>query len=121
MGDGNKESIKELLATMRAIFAVNVAGVIALVNLDARGGLAYASRFWFVCGIATALVSLSVMIFCFFLCIPKIYRSEEGVVYQNDVAVSSLAGIGLFLASCAIFALNAFMAEGRPVACPPSM
>lgn len=121
MNDSNKESAKELLATMRAIFAVNVAGVIALINLDARDSLVYASRFWFVCGVGAALASLSVMIFCFFLCIPKLYRAEEGIVYQSDVAVSSLVGIGLFLVSCAIFVLNAFLAEAHVGPCPPLM
>ena len=97
MDDGNKESIKELLSTFRTLFAINVSGIILLANLNERNELSYHSVKWFWAGMILAAISLSTMIYLFFLSIPKILQQEDRIIYQPDIMVVSLVSFWSFL------------------------
>lgn len=106
MTDGNKESIKELLATFRALFAIDVSAILLLLNLNARGELAQASQVLFKVSIAFAVTSLIGMVYLFFLAMPKISDEENHIIYQNDVLVTSLVSLAFFFAGYTMVALN---------------
>ncbi len=106
MNDGNKESTKELLATFRALFAINVSAIVLLLNLNARGELAQASPALFKVAIGCAMVSLVGMTYLFFLAIPKLSDEDERIIFQGDVLLTSLSSIACFFVAYAVVALN---------------
>jgi hypothetical protein len=106
MDDGNKESIKEMLSTFRTLFAIGVSGLILLANLNANRALRYHSNnlFWF--GMMLAAFSLAMMVYLFFLAVPKISEQEDAIIYQRDILIVSLISFWSFIVAYVLILID---------------
>jgi hypothetical protein len=108
LSDGNKESAKELLSTYRTLFAINVSGLFLVATLASRGQLSFKSPLLAKIAIVLAAISLLIMIYQFFLILPKLYKAEDGIIYQVPVVVTSVLSFLLFCAAYILILLAVF-------------
>lgn len=96
MDDGNKESAKELLSTFRTLFSIAVSGIFLVVTLRIKNEISICSDAIFKIGIVCGILSLLAMMYLFFLVIPKLYNSIEGIIYKKDVWIVATFSIATF-------------------------
>jgi len=110
MKDGNKESTKELLSTFRTLFALGGAVILLVIGLRTRGFRFYSSDLLMDICLMAATVSLSLMVYLFFVVIGKVHREAEDIVYQPDVLALSMLALLLFFGAHLGMAANMLLA-----------
>lgn len=107
LSDANKESVKELLSTFRALFALDVSGLALVIPLRLRGeiGLTKPSLFLLAvsCGVAAALL----MVYLFLLALQKIHRAEPSIIFQRPIVFSSVGAVAFLLAAVVLMIIAA--------------
>jgi hypothetical protein len=97
MGEGNKESAKEILSTYRTLFAIDVSGRFLLANMYVRQEIHIRVPCPFWTGVVLWVLSAMAMIWLFFIVVPKLYDEEADIIYQRSVLIPSMIGFWFFI------------------------
>lgn len=97
LGDGNKESAKEILSTYRTLFAIDISGVFFLVNMYVRDEIHIRVPIPFWIGLGLWVISALAMLWLFFIVPPKLFHADKGIIYQRSVLIPSMVGFWFFI------------------------
>jgi cytochrome bd-type quinol oxidase subunit 2 len=90
MKDGNKESIKELLATFRALSGICLSVLILAMGLNARNELPLDHSLFLAVSILLVL-SLICTVLLFLFAIPKIHDETDSIIYDLQIRALSFS------------------------------
>lgn len=96
MRDGNRESAKELLSTIRINVSISISTVLVASGLWARHELPIP---WlcFIVSTSALCISIIVAIYTFYLAIVKFHNEDEGIIYSQDIWVCSVVNLLFFI------------------------
>lgn len=107
MKDGNKESAKELLSTLRTLFTILISMIFFMVTFFERNSdkidkcIIYFGYFF-------GVISIFSMIYIFLLLIAKLKREEEDIIGSAQVRTLSLFALLTFFISFSLMASSAY-------------
>lgn len=106
MNDGDKESIKELLAIFRTLMATAVSILLVATNLRFSGLLVPARPELFMASVITLLVACVSCLAMFFIVVPMIYHQQADIIYRGSVVTVGVVAITTFVASIVLLILS---------------
>lgn len=102
MRDGNKESSKELLSTLRTLVALALALLVFASNRSLVPIVGRAEECLYIAFFVLSVVSIFLSIYVCLMVIAKLSSEIDEIVYQTDVLATSLASLISFVLACGI-------------------
>lgn len=102
MKDGNKESSKELLSTLRTVIALSLGLLIYASNRSFVPISGWVEEILYYAFFIFSVASIALAIYVCLVVISKLSSEVDDIIYQDDVHKTSLASLISFVSSCGL-------------------
>lgn len=104
MADGNKESAKELLATVRTIGGIGLAAILLFIGLAVRKEVVFTPSS--IMAVTLLVSSLILTVYLFLMVINKIYHEVDDIIGGSDVRRLSAMILATFVGGLIMFLVS---------------